>query len=153
MQKCECGLHTTTPKPLVLATAEYRYVLGSPTSRGTSKPNQPKCLIFSTFPKLPPKLRPLYSNNGTSVVAQTIRNLPAVRKTPVWSFSGKIPQRRAWQPIPVFLPGESHGEEPGRLQSMGSQKVGLDWAANTFTLTHSDTTSATCYSPETSRLR
>ena len=25
-------------------------------------------------------------------------------------------------------------EEPGRLQSMGSQRVGHDWAANTFTL-------------------
>ena len=23
---------------------------------------------------------------------------------------GKIPWRRAWQPIPVFLPGESHGQ-------------------------------------------
>ena len=23
---------------------------------------------------------------------------------------GKIPGRRAWQPIPVFLPGESHGQ-------------------------------------------
>ena len=24
---------------------------------------------------------------------------------------GKIPWRRAWQPIPVFLPGESHGQK------------------------------------------
>ena len=23
---------------------------------------------------------------------------------------GKIPQRRAWQPTPVFLPGEPHGQ-------------------------------------------
>ena len=23
---------------------------------------------------------------------------------------GKIPWRRAWQPTPVFLPGESHGQ-------------------------------------------
>ena len=37
---------------------------------------------------------------------------------------GKIPWRRAWQPIPVFLPGESPWtEEPGGLQSMGSQRV------------------------------
>ena len=35
---------------------------------------------------------------------------------------GKIPWRRAWQPTPVFLPGESlWTEEPGGLQSMGSQ--------------------------------
>ena len=36
----------------------------------------------------------------------------------------KIPWRRKWQPIPVFFPGESHGqEEPGRLQFMGPQGV------------------------------
>jgi len=38
----------------------------------------------------------------------------------------KIPWRRKWQPIPVFLPGES----PGRMQSMGSQKSPIrlsDW--------------------------
>ena len=33
--------------------------------------------------------------------------------------------RRKWQPTPVFLPGESPWtEEPGGLQSMGSQGVG-----------------------------
>ena len=26
------------------------------------------------------------------------------------SWVGKIPWRRAWQPTPVFLPGESHGQ-------------------------------------------
>ena len=35
--------------------------------------------------------------------------------------------RRKWQPIPVFLPGESQGEgEPGVLLSMGSHRVGHD---------------------------
>ena len=39
------------------------------------------------------------------------------------------PWRRAWQPTPVFLPGESPWpEEPGGLQSTGSQRVGHDWA-------------------------
>ena len=38
----------------------------------------------------------------------------------------KIPWRRAWQP--TLLPGESPWtEEPGRLQSMGSQRVGHYW--------------------------
>ena len=41
---------------------------------------------------------------------------------------GLGPWRRAWQPTPVFLPGESPWtEEPGGLQSMGSQRVGHDW--------------------------
>ena len=43
----------------------------------------------------------------------------------------KIPWRRAWLPAPVFLPGESPWtEEPGRLQSMGLQRVGHGWATN-----------------------
>ena len=31
------------------------------------------------------------------------------------------------QPTPVFLPGKFHGHEPGRLQSIGLQRVGQDW--------------------------
>ena len=35
---------------------------------------------------------------------------------------GQIPWRRAWQPTPVFLPGESPWtEKPGGLESMGLQ--------------------------------
>ena len=40
---------------------------------------------------------------------------------------GKMPWRRAWQPTPAFLPLEfPWTEEPGGLQSMGSQRVGHD---------------------------
>ena len=47
---------------------------------------------------------------------------------------GKIPWRRAWQPTPVFLPGEfPWTEELGRLKSMGSQRVGHDWATKPST--------------------
>ena len=41
------------------------------------------------------------------------------------TWAGKIPWRRAWQPAPVFLPGEPPWREgPGRLQSTGSQRAG-----------------------------
>ena len=44
-----------------------------------------------------------------------------------WRRVGKIPWRRALQPTPEFLPGESSWtEEPGGLQSIGSQQVGRD---------------------------
>ena len=43
-------------------------------------------------------------------MAQTGKNPPEVQETWVHSWVGKIPWRRAWQPIPVFLPGESHGQ-------------------------------------------
>ena len=35
--------------------------------------------------------------------------------------------KRKWQPIPVFLPGESQGWELGGLLSMGSHRVGQNW--------------------------
>ena len=63
-----------------------------------------------------------------------VKNLPAMRETWVQSWVRKIPWRREWQPTPVFLPGESPWtEEPGELQSMGSQRVRHDWATNPFT--------------------
>ena len=37
----------------------------------------------------------------------------------------KIPWSRAWQLTPVFLPGDTPWtEEPGRLDSLGSQRIG-----------------------------
>ena len=56
-----------------------------------------------------------------------VKNPPARRETYSDPWVGKIPWRRAWQPTPAFLPGESPWtEEPGGLQSMGSQKVRHD---------------------------
>ena len=60
-----------------------------------------------------------------SLVAQTVKNLPAMRRPGFNPWVGTIPWRKAWQPTPVFLPGESfRTEEPGGLQSMGSQRAG-----------------------------
>ena len=60
---------------------------------------------------------------------------------------GKAPWRRAWQPTPVFLPGESpRTEEPGGLQSMGSQRVGQDWLSKHSTAQHSHKRQATACS-------
>ena len=62
------------------------------------------------------------------LVAQMVNNPPAMLETWIWSVGLKIPWRWAWEPTPVFLPGESpRTEEPGGLQSMGSQRVGHDW--------------------------
>ena len=60
---------------------------------------------------------------------KSLKNPPAMWETRVRSLVGKIPWRRAWQSTPVFLSGESpRTEEPGRLQSMGLQRVGHDWS-------------------------
>ena len=68
-----------------------------------------------------------------SLVAQTVKRLPVNRETWIWSLSQEDPLEKemathsstlAWK-IPWM-------EEPGRLQSMGSQRVGHDWATSQF---------------------
>ena len=49
---------------------------------------------------------------------------------------GTIPWSRKWQPTPIFLPGEFHGQRSPAGYPMGSQKVGHKWAtAHTHTQT------------------
>ena len=47
---------------------------------------------------------------GASLVAQMVRHLPAMQEPGFDPWVGKIPWRRRWQPTPIFLPGESHGQ-------------------------------------------
>ena len=44
------------------------------------------------------------------LIAQLVDDLPAMQVTRFDPWVGKIPWRRKWQPTPVFLPGESHGQ-------------------------------------------
>ena len=63
-----------------------------------------------------------------SLVAQMVKNPPAVWETWVWSLSWEDLLEEAWQPIPVFLPGESPWtEKPGGLQSIDLQRVRHNW--------------------------
>ena len=45
-----------------------------------------------------------------SLVAQTVKNLPAMWETQVRLLDQEDPLRREWQPTPVFLPRESRGQ-------------------------------------------
>ena len=53
-------------------------------------------------------------SNWVPHVALVIKNLPAnagdIRDVGLVLGVRKSPCRRAWQPTPVFLPGESHGQ-------------------------------------------
>ena len=42
-----------------------------------------------------------------SLVAQMVKNLPAMQENWVWSLGWDDPLEEAWQRTPVFLPGES----------------------------------------------
>ena len=57
---------------------------------------------------------------GLNIVAQLVKNPLAMQETGFDPWVGKIPWRREWQPILVFLPGEFHGwRSLVGLQSMG----------------------------------
>ena len=45
----------------------------------------------------------------STLVAQMVKNLPAVQVTQVLSL-GQVLWRKEWRPAPVFLPREFHGQ-------------------------------------------
>ena len=81
---------------------------------------------------LPALHLPLFvPTQGASQVVLVVKNPPlnagAIRDAGLIPGSGRSPGGRVWQPTPVFLPGESPWtEEPGRPQSIGSQRGGHD---------------------------
>ena len=68
-----------------------------------------------------------------SMVAQTINNLPAMQETLVWSVGQEDPLGRGRATYSSILAWRiPWTEEPGRLQSTGSQRVGHDGVTNTL---------------------
>ena len=49
-------------------------------------------------------------NTSVSLVAQMVKNPPAMQETLIQSLGCEDPPRREWLPTPVFLPGKSHGQ-------------------------------------------
>ena len=47
---------------------------------------------------------------GASLVAQMVKNLPAMQDTQVWSLGQKYSLEKGMATHPVFLPGEFHGQ-------------------------------------------
>ena len=43
-------------------------------------------------------------------MAQTVKNLPAMQETQVWSLGQEYPLEKEMQSTPVFLSGKSHGQ-------------------------------------------
>ena len=64
---------------------------------------------------------------GASLMAQEGKHLPAVRETRVRSLGQEDPLENAMATHSSKIPWM---QEPGRLQSMGSQRVGYDWATS-----------------------
>ena len=76
----------------------------------------------------------IFETKGTSLVAQTIKNLPAMQETWVQSLSQDDCLEKGTATHSSILAWRiPYTKEPGRLQSMGLQRAGHDLATNTFT--------------------
>ena len=63
----------------------------------------------------------------TSLVAQTVKRLPAMRETQVQSLGREDPMEKEMATHSSTLAWKiPWAEKPGKLQSMGSQRVGHD---------------------------
>ena len=70
-----------------------------------------------------------------SLVARIVKNPPAMQETWVWSLGWENPLEKEMATHSSILVWEIPWiEKPGGLPSMGSQRVGHDWATNTFAL-------------------
>ena len=85
------------------------------------------------FPAL--GLLPTYLAGWESLVAQMVKNLPAIQETQVRSLGwvDTLEEEMATHSI-ILACRIPWTEEPGGLQSMGSQRVRHDWLTNTTTL-------------------
>ena len=98
-------------------------------------------LLHSNFSSFLPFLRPCYCSDlkaffyyyvgfpGSSEVKAFACNVGDPGLIPGW---GRFPWRRKWQPTPVFLPGESHGQRSlmgfsprGRKESDTTERLHL----------------------------
>ena len=69
-----------------------------------------------------------------SLVVQLVKNLPAIQETPVQFLGQEDPLEKEMATHSSILAWRiPRTEEPGRLQPMGSPRVGHNFATNTFT--------------------
>ena len=72
-------------------------------------------------------------NPGVSLVAQIVKNPPAMQETQVHSLSQEDPLKEMVTHSCIVVWRISRREEPGGLQFMGLQRVGYDWLINPLT--------------------
>ena len=92
-------------------------------------------MSYNIFVRLTPKILIFFEQiaenqvvSWTSLVAQSIKNLPAIQETQVWFLGQEDPLEKEMathSSIPAWRIWWT--EEPGRPQSMGSQELDMTW--------------------------
>ena len=65
--------------------------------------------------------------NRASLIAQLVKNLPAIQETPVRFLGQEDPLEKEMTTTPVFLPGESHGQKSLAGYRPWGRRVRHDW--------------------------
>ena len=90
-----------------------------------------ECILFDTKCSRNPIKSHVPQGYGTSLVAQTVKNPPAMWETQVWSLGREDPLEKGMATHSSILAWRiPWTEKPGGLQFMGPQRIGHDWASN-----------------------
>ena len=92
-----------------------------------------ECILYDTKCSRKPSIKShIPQGYGTFLVAQRVKNPPAMWETQVWSLGREKPLEKGMASHPSILAWRiPWTEEPGKLQFTGSQRVGHNWASNT----------------------
>ena len=107
----------------------YLYILGFP---GVSDSKESACNAGEPG-LIPGSGRSLGEGNGNPLQYSCLEN-PLEKKMATQSSirTWRIPWRRKWQPTPVFVPGESHGQRSlAGYNPWGHKNLDTDWVTNT----------------------
>ena len=86
-----------------------------------------RCSVPPPFTSVLFRISVMFSFCRASLVAQTVKHLPTMQKTRVQSLGWEDPLEKAMAPHSSTLAWKiPWTEEPGGLQSMGLQRIGLD---------------------------
>ena len=81
-------------------------------------------------------LKDIIETDGVSLVAQMVKKLPTMRETWLWSLSREDLLEKGLATHSSILAWRiPWTEEPGGLQTVGSQRVRYDWGTNSFSFT------------------
>ena len=148
MQYCSLQHRTLIPSPVTSTTGHcfrFGFILSGAISPlfsssilGTYRPGEFifQCPIFLPFHTVHGVLRArilkcLPFPSPVELMVQRVKHLPAVQETWVWSLGQEDPLEKEMATHSSTLAWRiSRTEEPGGLQSMGSQRVRRDWGTS-----------------------
>ena len=131
-QPCECTQCPWTVQLNIVKTVCFRGFPGSSAAKESTCSAGDPSLIPGSGRSPGEGIGYQLHYSWASLVAQLVKNLPAVWETWVWSLGWEGPLEKGKATHSSILAWRI----PSTIQSMGSQRVGHDWVTLTFTYQH-----------------